>query len=127
MKTLEKSNRNSKEQPVSQPNKTAAIIAQILDNKHQIASLEQQNAELEDHLLKTHEPGNYPAGDYTLTITKPSRRLNTRKLAADFPAMQYPQLYKQTIDTKRVREAFAETYLETRDYYTTGKSQVRIK
>lgn len=112
---------------MNQPNKTAAIITQILDNRHQIATLEQQNAELEDHLLKTHEPGNYPAGDHTLTITKPSRRLNTRKLATDYPAMQYPQLYKQTIDTKRVREAFAETYLETRDYYTQGRSQVRIK
>ncbi len=112
---------------MNQPNKTAAIITQILDNRHQIASLEQQNAELEDHLLKTHEPGSYPAGDYTLTITKPSRRLNTRKLAADFPAMQYPQLYKQAIDSKKVKESFAVDYLEARDYYTTGKSQVRIK
>lgn len=112
---------------MNQPNKTAAIITQILDNRHQIASLEQQNAELEDYLLKTHEPGNYPAGDYTLTITKPSRRLNTRKLAADFPAVQYPQLYKQAIDSKKVKESFAVDYLEARDYYTQGRSQVRIK
>lgn len=112
---------------MSNNDNTPAIIAQILDNKHQIAILEQQNAELEDHLLKTHEPGNYPAGDHTLTITKPSRRLNTRKLAADFPAVQYPQLYKQTIDSKKVKESFAVDYLEARNYYTTGKSQVRIK
>lgn len=108
-------------------NNLEAVLTQLLDIKHQIATLKQQAEELEEHLRETYEPGTYAAGEHSLTVTKPTRRLDARKLAADFPPAQYPHLYKQSLDTGLVKQNFAPDYLDTRGYYTQTTSQIRVK
>ena len=67
-----------------------------------------------------------PAGLHTITVTTPSRRLNSRKLAEAFPADKYPDLYVRTLDTKAVKKAFSENALTEGDFYTIGSPTVRL-
>lgn len=67
-----------------------------------------------------------PAGLYTITVTTPTRRLNSRKLTEAFPADNYPDLYVRTLDTKAVKKAFSENALTEGDFYTIGTPTVRL-
>lgn len=67
-----------------------------------------------------------PAGLHTITVTTPTRRLNSRKLTEAFPADKYPDLYVRTLDTKAVKKAFSENALTEGDFYTIGSPTVRL-
>ena len=67
-----------------------------------------------------------PAGLHTITVTTPTRRLNSRKLTEAFPADKYPDLYVRTLDTKAVKKAFSENALTEGDFYTIGTPTVRL-
>lgn len=97
-------------------------INQTLDH------LKQRKAELEDLVREFVPAGTKDAqyGNHTVTVTNPQRRLNTTALAKAFPVVQFPSLYKPSIDTTAVKKAISENELEERGLYTLTTPGVRV-
>ncbi|RSX53965.1 hypothetical protein D2E25_0271 [Bifidobacterium goeldii] len=90
----------------------------IIDN--QIKELQEERESIKQQILVSHPtPGTYEAGALTVTVKNGARRLDARKLEKAYPADKYPQLYKNALDTKMVRQQFAPAALEA---YQTASS-----
>lgn len=95
----------------------------IIDS--QIKDLTEERDDLKTQILVSHpHPGSYTAGALTVTVKTGARRLDARKLEKAYPADKYPSLYKQTLDTKAVRDQFAPNALT--DYQTAGTPTVVV-
>lgn len=82
------------------------LADQLASVQNQMRPLAEQEAaikaELRD-LLATTGPGDYQAGEHVITATA-TRRLNTDKLAENYPPGQYPHLYELKLSTTAVRK-----------------------
>ncbi|MFP7697139.1 hypothetical protein [Trueperella sp. LYQ143] len=78
------------------------------------------NNEITEHknTLAALLPAGGKVGDVKITVTHP-RRLDTTKIAKDYPVTSYPYLYKPQISTSDVRKhlspADLDTYLKPSD------------
>lgn len=104
------------------------ITMRLVETRTQIEQLQAEAKQLEHELAQQIQPGTkQQVGNWQVSVTNPPRRLATLKIAKHFPATDYPDLYQPTLSTKRVREAFADDYLQANGFYTQGKPQIRIK
>ena len=101
------------------------IARRIVQLEAEIADRQTQIDDLKSGIIEAYPAGSYPAGDLTIQVRAGARRLDARALEKQFPAADYPQLYRQSLDTKAVRAGFAPTALER--YTTAGKPTVTIK
>ncbi|MDN6429215.1 MAG: hypothetical protein L0J79_05235 [Propionibacterium sp.] len=103
-------------------------IADLDTTNQTLDHLKQRKAELED-LIREFVPAgtkNAQYGDPTVTVTNPQRRLNTTALTKAFPVIEFPSLYKPSIDTTAVKKAISENELEERGLYTLTTPGVRV-
>ena len=91
-----------------------AIIARATEEKQQL------NQQLIEKLGDgTHETR------HARVIVSRRGTIDAKKLATDYPAVQYPTLYKHVIDNDRVKAEFAPTALEP--YKSFSAPSVTIK
>ncbi|BAQ32071.1 hypothetical protein [Bifidobacterium scardovii] len=101
-----------------------AQAARIVELQGEIKTREDELESLKSQILDSHTPGTYQAGQLKVTVKNGPMRLDTAKLGKDYPATDYPQLYKSALDTRAVRGAFAPVALA--GYQVAGKPQVVI-
>lgn len=113
---------------MSTPNYTQ-IANEISHIDTTIANLKGRRDELAALILTLMGPGEkMVAGDYEISVRRPAKRLDNRRLTAAFPFSQRPELYKAIIDTTLVREHVAPAELEASDVYATpGTPSVVVK
>ncbi|WP_371031244.1 hypothetical protein [Pseudoclavibacter sp. JSM 162008] len=93
----------------------AADLAQI---DEQLADLKERRATVVGILeqgLKTgalEEGKKKLLGDVVLTVTAGRKTLNAGMFAEQYPSAKFPELYKDTLNTKAVTDAFAANALE---------------
>ena len=91
--------------------------ARLVDIKQQIDTLAGEKAQIEGWLRDQFQPGQtIEAGDHQITISRPTRRLNTSAIASAYPVVSWPDLYTPT-----------EKTLEDGGFYTEGAPTVRVK
>lgn len=113
---------------MSAPTTTTDLIALADEASTLTAQAEQIKERLDT--IKTILVNNAGTGTHTLGAHKVQirvgvRRLNSSRLTAAYPADQYPQLYKQAIDTTAIKNQFAPAALE--DFYDLGSPVVSFK
>lgn len=106
----------------------ADAIADLDTTNQALEHLKQRKAELEDLIREFVPAGTKDAqyGNHTVTVTNPQRRLNTTALTKAFPVIEFPSLYKPSIDTAAVKKAISENELEERGLYTLTTPGVRV-
>lgn len=102
------------------PEQLAARWAQI---KTELEALKLEEDQIKFELAKL-DTGTHQLGDYKIQVQAPRRTLNKQKLAAAFPADQYPTMYSLQLDTKAVKDQVAPTVLN--QYMDTATSPVVV-
>ena len=102
------------------PKQLAARWAQI---KTELEALKLEEDQIKDQLARL-DVGKHQLGAYTVQVQAPRRTLNKQKLAAAFPADQYPTMYSLQLDTKQVKDQVAPTVLN--QYMDTASTPVVV-
>jgi hypothetical protein len=102
--------------------------ARLVDIKQQIDALAGEKAQIEGWLRDQFQPGQtIEAGDHQITISRPTRRLNTTAITSAYPVISWPDLYTPTLNTAAVKKHLSEKTLEDGGFYTEGAPTVRVK
>jgi hypothetical protein len=102
--------------------------ARLIDIKQQIDALAGEKAQIEGWLRDQFQPGQtIEAGDHQITISRPTRRLNTTAITSAYPVISWPNLYTPTLNTAAVKKHLSEKTLEDGGFYTEGAPTVRVK
>ena len=102
--------------------------ARLVDIKQQIDALAGEKAQIEGWLRDQFQPGQtIEAGDHQITISRPTRRLNTTAITSAYPVVSWPDLYTPTLNTAAVKKHLSEKALEDGGFYTEGAPTVRVK
>lgn len=89
-----------------------------------IAELTERKTQINDELVDTLGDGTWTCDDTRIIISR-RKMLNVKKLATDYPATEYPTLYKLAIDNDRVKQEFAPAALE--QYQTLSAPTVTFR
>ena len=104
------------------------VTERYLNLTDQIAALEAEKDSLAALIRTECDPGTATdAGQYSVVVSKPAKRLNTKKLTALFPVAMHPHLYKATIDLDAVKYHFSHWDLEDQGAYTETAPRITIK
>ena len=68
--------------------------------------------------------GTHDLGTTRVQVKTPTRRLNTKRLAAAYGFDQHPEMYSATLDTTKVKNLLAPKALD--DFYDTGAATVVV-
>ena len=72
------------------------------------------------------EPGEHEqAGDYEISVSKGSRRLDKKKLMAAYPFAEHPELYKPEPDAAAVKKALEPEEYESLCSQSEGSVKVQ--
>lgn len=106
----------------------AQTASRIQTINTQITQLTDEKNQLEDHIRTLIPEGETREEDgYTISVRKGARRLDTKKLAAAYPATHNPEYYKPTIDTTAIKRHIPTVALEQGGFYMASTPGVTIK
>lgn len=102
-----------------------ALAEEAVTLNAQAEQIKERLDEIKAILVNEAGAGTHTLGVHKVQIRAGVRRLNTSRLTATYPADQFPQLYKNAIDTAAVKNQFAPAALE--DFYELGSAVVSFK
>lgn len=102
-----------------------SLVNEAVSLQAQAEQIKERLDEIKIQLINKKAPGTHTIGDHKVQIRAGVRRLSSTRLAKDFPAETFPQLYKNSFDTAAVKNEFAPAALE--QYYDIGAPVVSFK
>lgn len=99
------------------------LTARWVEIREQLEQLKLEEDQIKTQLAHL-DVGTHEIGAWKVQVQAPRRTLNKTRVAAAFPAEQYPSMYSMQLDPKAVKQQVAPTVLE--QYMETATSPVIV-
>lgn len=100
---------------MTEPTPAAADLAALVDEEVNLAAaadrIAERRATIKAVLLKNLPIGTHTVGAHEVQVRAGQNRLNTSKVAANYPPDGNPELYSLTLDTTKVKHHLAPAEL----------------
>lgn len=104
-----------------------ALAKEYVDLEYQITHWKERQTEIQDQLRELLPPGTkHPAGNLTVTVSKPRETINTTAFAKAYPVTTHPEMYSPKPDTKKIRQHLAPNQLAQQGLITQGTPLVKV-
>ncbi|WP_263121150.1 hypothetical protein [Cellulomonas sp. RIT-PI-Y] len=101
------------------------LAAELAKREESIAADKERVEEIKATLRRRLGVGTHNTGAHSVQVRAGARRLNATRVAAAFPVVEHPELYKPTLDTAAVKAHIAPVALT--EFQDEGTPTVVVK
>lgn len=101
------------------------LAAELVKRQAAIEADRERIDEIKATLRRRLPRGTHEVGSHQVLVKAPARRLNATRLAAAYPVVEHPELYKPVLDTTAVKHHLSPAALA--EYQDAGTPTVEVK